>query len=178
MSRAKARRLVVDASVAKTAGRGPKARVENKKRCRDFLQAALAICHHVAMTAEVFDEWKKHELDFARKWRKEMVARKKFHRGQPPVDKARKNAILATAKNQKQADAMAKDLRLIEAALLSDSIVISCDEEARKLFGRAASTVPALRRIVWVNPTTEPTQAIEWLRRCAPADRALLLGGQ
>ena len=176
MGKARSRQLVIDASVARAAGRGSEARTENKKHCRDFLQEVLSICHHMAMTPEVLEEWKKHESNFARKWRTSMVARRKHRRGQPPIGKARTKAILATAESQKQADAMAKDLRLIEAALLSDRIVISCDEEARKLFRRAASTVPALRCIVWVNPTTEPTQVIDWLRRGAPAESGLLLG--
>jgi hypothetical protein len=178
MRKGKSRRLVIDASVARRAGIGPKAQAADKKYCRAFLRAVVTICHHVAMTDEVLEEWKKHERDFARKWRVGMVARRKQRRGQPSVDNARSKAILATAKSQKQADAMEKDLRLIEAALSSDRIVVSCDKKARKLFSQAALTVPALRRIVWINPTTEPTQAIDWLQRGAPAESGLMLGGK
>ncbi len=54
---------------------------------------------------------------------------------------------------------MLKDLRLIEAAIATDKIVISLDDNtARKFFIRAASQVDKLKNIVWVNPDNNRTR--------------------
>ena len=63
------------------------------------------------------------------------------------------------------ADILLKDAHLIEVALVADQRVISLDEEARLHFGLAASAVPVLCKICWVNPARSAEQAVQWLAR-------------
>ncbi len=63
---------------------------------------------------------------------------------------------------------MLKDLRLIEAAIATDKIVISLDDNtARKFFIRAASQVNELKNIVWVPDKIAQEKLIEWLKNGA-----------
>jgi hypothetical protein len=64
---------------------------------------------------------------------------------------------------------MTKDLCLIEAALATDKIVISLDDNtARKFFSEASVKIDELKDIVWVNPDkVDEEQPIEWLRNGA-----------
>ena len=70
------RQFVVDASVARAAG-GQDASAEVSKNCRDILLDLLSICHQAVITQEILDEWKKHQSNFSRKWRVQMLGRKK-----------------------------------------------------------------------------------------------------
>jgi ABC-type iron transport system FetAB ATPase subunit len=81
------------------------------------------------------------------------------------------------AQSDKQRDAMAKDILLLEAALATDRRIVSLDENtARKYYTQAAKTIPKLREIVWVNPDKPEEQPIEWLQAGAPADDFRMLG--
>jgi hypothetical protein len=73
------RRLVIDASVARSSG-GEAATYPTSKHCRDFLKATLKICHRVVMTPDIMEEWRAHQSGFARRWRVSMEARKKVER--------------------------------------------------------------------------------------------------
>jgi len=73
---------------------------------------------------------------------------------------------------------MQKDRVLIEAAIASDSSIVSLDESARRLFVLASSAMAMLNRIVWVNPDRDDEQPIHWLKRGAKPDRRRMLGRQ
>jgi hypothetical protein len=60
------RRLVIDASVARSSG-GEDALYPLPKQCRDFLKATLSCGHRVVLSPPVNAEWKKHESGFARR---------------------------------------------------------------------------------------------------------------
>ncbi|GAB4196442.1 MAG: hypothetical protein Fur006_43950 [Coleofasciculaceae cyanobacterium] len=146
------KRLVIDASVARSSG-GEEATYPTSLHCRDFLKAVLDICHKVVMTPDIKEEWNKHQSEFARKWRSQMVARRKFEFLDIPVNNELWEKIDIIATSNKHRAEMFKDLRLIEAALATDKTVISLDDNtARKFFGRAAVQVNELKDIVWVNP--------------------------
>ena len=69
--------LVIDASIARAAGRTDH---PISKACRDFLEDVLKICHHVVLTKETSEEWKRHQSKFTLLWRSSMFARKKVER--------------------------------------------------------------------------------------------------
>jgi hypothetical protein len=171
------KRLVIDASVARSAG-DERATYPTSVHCRDFLIAVLDICHKVVMTPDIREEWNKHESDFARGWRRRMVAKRKFEFLDIPVNDELWNKIDWIAGTDKQRTEMFKDLRLIEAAIATDRIVISLDDNtARKFFGRVAVQVDELKEIVWVNPAKiEQEKPIEWLEKGAEAQSDRLLG--
>ena len=171
------KRLVIDASVARSAG-GEEATYPTSVHCREFLKAVLDICHKVVMTPDIREEWNKHQSEFARKWRSQMVARRKFEFLDIPVNDDLWEKIDILAGSNKHRAEMFKDLRLIEAALATDKTVISLDDKtARKFFGKAAVQVDELKDIVWVNPDKiEEEKPIEWLENGAEAESDRILG--
>ena len=175
------KRLVIDASVARSAG-DEGATYPTSVYCRNFLKAVLDICHKVVMTPDIRDEWNKHESHFARTWRRQMVARRKLEFLDIPDNEELENKIYIIIEtvtgSDKQQIEMIKDLRLIEAAIATDKIVISCDDNtARKFFSRAAIQVDELKDIVWLNPTkVEEEKPIEWLEKGTEAQSDRILG--
>ena len=172
------KRLVIDASVARAAG-GDDAIHPTSIHCRDFLQAVLENSHQVVMTPDIKHEWDKHQSRAARRWLRIMVSKKKLV---PLSDLPANNELwdvcdrLAETDNQRQE--MFKDLRLLEAALVTDKIVISLDDNtARKFFSRAAQEFEAIADIVWVNPNNvEEEQPIVWLENGAEPEKERYLG--
>ncbi len=150
------RRLVIDASVASAAGQ---TMAPASRRCREFLQAVLRISHHATMTPLLREEWKSHQSLFAKAWLAEMTS------------KAKVEAVADVQNEQLRAEAPAtrsaqKDLHLIEAALVTDRIVISLDDTAR-----VELSVPAAAEVMWVHPVDEGGHVIYWLNKGAgPVD--------
>jgi hypothetical protein len=171
------KRLVIDASIARSSG-GKEATYPTSVHCRDFLQAILDICNRVVMTPDIREEWNKHQSNFARTWLRTMVAKKKVeYRADIAADEELWNTIKSITASEKNCEAMLKDFRLIEAALATDKTVISLDDTVRKLFDKAAVQVGELRNVVWVNPDkTEEEKPIDWLKDGAQAEKKRLLG--
>lgn len=63
-----------------------------------------------------------------------------------------------------------KDVPLMTAALVTDRILASLDEEARRLFRTCAVKVAAIQGIVWLNPALEEEACVEWLKAGANAE--------
>ena len=175
----RSKRLVIDASVARAAG-GEDTDSPTAKYCRDFLKAVLKICHHVVMSPEISEEWKRHQSRFTRGWRVAMEARKKvyyieaaFH---PGLHEKIERVLPLVKKSE--FEAMRKDFLLIEAALVTDKIVVSRDDTVRRLFSLAAPSVGELRSIAWVNPEKEEETLIPWLEKGAKSERERLLSSR
>jgi hypothetical protein len=72
---------------------------------------------------------------------------------------------------------MTKDILLLEAAIATDQRIVSLDENtARKYFTDAAKEIVKLRQLVWVNPSKEKENPIEWLQNGASTDPERMLG--
>lgn len=157
----KTKRLVIDTSVAKAAGESEH---PVSKYCRDFLKGVLEICHSLVMTQRISDEWKKHRSLFTAKWQRVMVAKKKVDSINITQREDLQKEIISKAASKRDREEMKKDLSLIEAALATDRIVVSLDEEAKKLFTEAARHVVRLKQIAWINPHQD-NDAIECLNK-------------
>ncbi|MBD2325268.1 hypothetical protein [Alkalinema sp. FACHB-956] len=171
------KRLVVDASIARSCGDAT-ATYPTSVRCRDFLLVLRDCKHKVVMTQEIRAEWDKHQSRFARQWLRGMISRKQFI-ALPAVsiDQTLWEAIEAMADTDPQRAAMVKDILLLEAALATDRSIVSLDEKtARRFFTQAAQKIAKLREIVWVNPDRLEEEPIEWLKAGAPADAERMLG--
>lgn len=163
------KRLVIDASVARSAG-GADATFPLSKQCRDFLKTTLAVCHRVVLTSAVRQEWKKHESGFARGWRAAMMARKKLLLEDAPEDSTLREALEDAAATDRGRRAMLKDTHLVESALATDRTVVSLDDTVRSLFAAASRPVRSLKKIVWANPAHLGEECEGWLRDGAPED--------
>lgn len=171
------RRLVIDASVARAAGQ-PAAEDRCAASCRDFLEHTLKICHRVVFTEELRGEWRNHGSRFFRVWYRSMVARKKVVEPDPCTETNLRMRLERCGAARKAVIAMLEDAHLIEAALGSDELVVSRDEEVRGYFRAASSRLPVLARVVWVNPENEGERPLQWLADGAPSQAARKLGAR
>lgn len=174
MARHKYKRLVIDASVARSCG-APDAESAVASDCRDFLIAVLQICHRVVMTDSISQEWAKHQSNFARRWRVQMVARKKMYVIDEAEDEDLRDSILQVADGKKERRVLEKDIHLVQAALASDGIVISRDESAWKAVLSVRPRVTRLQRIIWLNPTVNRQDVLDWLKQGAGVNAGVKL---
>ena len=57
-----------------------------------------------------------------------------------------------------------KDIHLIVLALHADKAILSRDGTARGLFVKVGEGERRLRRLLWIDPTQHPAEALSWLR--------------
>lgn len=151
------RLVVVDASVVRAAG---ETRHPVSSACRECLLSILKICHRVAQTAPIREEWGRHMSGFSRKWRRAMAARRKL----PTVDESvvplkwRRNAYSDSAKA-----AIDKDKGLLEAALATDHVIVTLDDSLRDALAERREGEALLQNIKWVNPVHDGVAAIQEL---------------
>lgn len=168
----KPRQLVIDADVACSAGE-----LEHpiSSACRRFLETMLKVRHHLVMTDTIRKEWRSHSSNFSRKWLTRMHARKLVI----PIEVDKDETLrvhIGVALNLGQREDANKDAHLIEAAIATDRLVTSRDETARRLFRNASVKVRQLQLVVWVNPTKDDEEPIDWLENGAMAEAHRQLG--
>ena len=167
MSSAESKCLVIDASVATSTGE----RGERGVLCQAFLRVMIDETYHrLVMTREIGTEWDIHSHTFARRWRRSMNARRRVDKPTVDHDAVLCLKIQRASQTEKALAAMEKDLRLIEAARVTDNRVISLDDAARKYFSAVSSQVGELRDILWVNPVNENETPTQWLTDGAPIE--------
>jgi hypothetical protein len=159
--------LVVDATVVHAAGGSVH---PHSSATRSFLNSVLEICHRVVLTAELGDEWKRHQSKVTRRWRVAMYARRKIVKIQVPQDVGLRTRVTKD-RAKEEITAILKDIHLVEAALGTEKIVVSMDEKARAFFA-----IPELRFITWVNPVSDPARVHDWLQQGAPPVEEWKLG--
>ena len=167
------KRLVIDASIARAAGRTDH---PISKACRVLLESVLKVCHHTVLTNSITEEWNNHQSRFTLSWRSSMFARKKVARPDVAPNDALRNGIQNSGLTEKECAAALNDAHLIEAALMSDLRVFSLDETVRAIFRKAAPRVAPLRPVHWANPAKEDEHVIEWLEGGARDEEVRQLG--
>lgn len=170
-----ARRIVVDASVARASGeRTPQARASVAA-----LEALRQGKHIVVTSQTILAEWRKHASRFANTWLAELVSRGRIAHVDESVPQIDLDALeLAAKKHQAGFNLMVKDLLLVEAALATDRRILSLDEHAREAFRRACASIVALQKILWANPA-QTTERVElWLRDGARREGERELGAK
>ena len=172
MSR-QSRRIVIDASIARSAG---KTDHPVSKSCREFLEQVRQICHHVVMTPDIRKEWKEHRSGFTATWLASMTAKKKVCTVSPAKDVSVDEKLKQAPLTKKEAAAIDKDLRLVEAALATDSTVASLDEEVRALLRGFSQHWGRIKSVAWVNPARVEDRTAAWLASGALPRKAQLLG--
>jgi hypothetical protein len=167
------RRIVVDASVAASAGEHVH---PSSQRCREFMLDMLTICHKVVMSKDIKTEWEMHASNFSIKWLAAMRGKGKVVHVQPEPGDLWDQIQGAREWTAKESAAMEKDLLLLVAALESDHLIASCDEKVRQLFAEAAVHLRHLKSIMWVNPTADDGHHGDWLHAGCRHDPVLSLG--
>lgn len=148
--------LVVDTSVIQAAGESEH---PVSSACRNCLLAICTICHHVAVTDSMRDEWNSHMSRFSRKWRTSMAARGK------PIQIVDPESVYidVSGLSERERTAVEKDCFLVEAALATDSVVVTRDDEFRRILTKTPQGANILSRIRWINPVNDGVGALEKL---------------
>jgi rRNA-processing protein FCF1 len=126
------------------------------RRCRD---AILDICHKVAVSPAMLEEWKRHMSRFARKWLRSMAAHRKPPQSVEPTDVP---INLSDYTNSARAQ-IEKDLCLLEAALGAEKIIVTRDDSLKKALAQRPDGKALLKSIKWVNPLADGVKALESL---------------
>jgi hypothetical protein len=175
------KRIVVDASVA-WACNDPDVAGVDPNTCAAFLRELRAMQHRAVMSPDLEQEWTspppamRQPSSFGARWLAGMLAR-------GLVDYRRNVANIEFRYRLEQATAEAAvrrilrdDVHLIEAAMATDRLVASLDEQVRWHLRRACRTATELSGIIWVNPDRPEETPIAWLRTGARAERRRMLG--
>jgi hypothetical protein len=166
--------LVIDADIARAAG-SLESNHPRGSLCRDFLLRVRGICHRMAWTDAIRNEWEKHRSKFATEWLASMTRLNKLRRIDAQEAAETRDEISESCPDKAIIAKVLKDFHLIEAALATDSRVASLDETARGHFSRLSAGAESLQNIVWINPTIEDEKAVEWLEQGAPLQKKRLL---
>jgi hypothetical protein len=187
VARKKSRRLVIDASVARSATLDEN---PTSGACRIFLQEVLDICHRVVMTSEIDREWQYNALTIRNKaderrsrflvdWLFAMGRKDgKILRRHVKPNQALRTKVNRMGLSQASRQAIVEDLHLVEAAAASDSVVISRDDAVHRLLRGITGNCPEIRKIVWCNPVTLGEDGLYWLRSGAPVVKVWQLGSK
>lgn len=196
MARPFSKRLVIDASIARSAGGpadltatlqplpdDPDPGRHTSRRCRRILLAVFRICHRLVLTDELREEWDRHRSRFARRWLARMVAKDKVERpdvAQAPdlrediddfADGVSDEFEVIVAYRR----AMQKDRHLLKAALAADEIILSLNEKDRRRFAEACDDIQSIRTITWSNPERDADNCLDWLKQGASPEPHLRL---
>jgi len=174
VAKVRSRLLVIDAAVACAAG--TVSMHPTSRNCRDFRQTVLVLCHRMALTATIREEWNRHQSGFARTWRQAMMARKKIE----PVEVSSEVSLEQRIKRKVSEAAVAaiieKEHCLIEAAIGTEKRVASLDDQVRRHIRAHRDEFPEICGICWVNPSDPAQEAVAWLKEGAPSDAYWKLG--
>ena len=156
MTTSNTRLLVVDTSVVQSAGE-TEHRVSSS--CRNCLEAIRRICHRVAVTPPIREEWNRHMSRFSRKWRRSMAARRKPLKDVVPASVPIDLSMYAKSAREE----IDKDMCLLGAALAADRIIVTRDESLKSVLKQRPDGMTLLQSITWINPVTDGAEALEAL---------------
>ncbi|HQP97029.1 MAG TPA: hypothetical protein PLY86_01125 [bacterium] len=168
MTETESRRIVIDASVAGSAG-GEDAIHPTSINCTNFLNVFyLDTDFNMVMTLEIGGEWIRNWSNFACTFLTNMVSEDRIYSLQEDdlleirQLKSKMDAITLRAKTRRDLE---KDFILIEAALATDKSVASLDN-IREQFAKICheKELEDLKDIVWLNPHIHRDDALSWLR--------------
>jgi hypothetical protein len=150
------RLLVIDASVARSAG---ETEHPVSSACRECLQAVLTICHRVVITEPIKSEWDRHMSRFTRKWRLSMAARRKWNRDLEPAE----ITLNIGAFPKKAQEEIEKDRHLLEAAVAADRVILTLDDSLRSALNQTQEGSKFFKSIKWLNPVHDGIEMLKSL---------------
>ena len=152
MSGKTSKRIVIDASIACSASTRDN---PESSCCRKFLDSVRSVCHKIVMTRDILDEWKEKRSNYSHTWLASMCARRKVCRLGKVEDDNLRVLVDKCSLTEKERKAIEDDIHLLEAALATDLLIASKDEEMRKALDKLALNIRELRAIVWINPVVD-----------------------
>ncbi|WP_085523863.1 hypothetical protein [Tuberibacillus sp. Marseille-P3662] len=153
--------LVVDTSVSFSAS---KKIHPISSMCREFLLELFNSPNSLVMSDEIESEWRKRASKFSLKLLGAFKRRRKVKYINNVRGVHNLRNVIGETKDRSRVGPMLKDVHLIEAALVTDQIVVSCDEKVRDHFYSISHKSEYLRLLIWVNPTKPNEEPISWLK--------------
>lgn len=159
--------LVIDADVLRSAGTTDH---PFSKNARSILEAVRSADHLLVQTAALKTEHDKHQSRFAKTWRANMVARKRWVPKRAPEDPRLRQHLVESQNPDSKKDEIAvlKDAHLLEAAVVSNLRVVSKDTTAKSLFQKGCPLPDPYGRILWADVTQNPDATLEWIANGCP----------
>lgn len=138
--------IVIDADIARSSGTSEH---PTSSRSRALLNNVSKHGHFANLCPILLGEWKNHRSLFAKKWLASMIARKKvnFINPEKQVGNIIKNRIVS----ESDQSVAIKDVHLVDAALASDKVIASNDNNSRIVFCCLADTCGLIKDVKWFN---------------------------
>lgn len=162
MAKRNNRKIVVDASVARSAGAS---KDQFSINCREVLDTLLRSRHLMTMSPVLYQEWNLHAGHIAQEWLGSMQSRGLIYFLQECTCREIRAACNMCAMSDKNKVAWKKDFHLICAAHVTDKAIISLDDEARDIFAMIADSSSEVSSIEWMNPYSEFSVIAAWVNR-------------
>ena len=138
---------------------------------------ALRECKHkVVFSNELWEEWMGNRSGHAWTWMRTMRARKLVVRIAVPTDAGLREKFNRLAVNVGILDAMNKDIHLLEAAMATDRIIASKENEAHAHFAVVCDHIGEIRDVMWVNPVDEEDACAGWLKQWSACESGAATG--
>ena len=164
------KKLVIDACVAGSASLGDSAQAVKSV---GVLMAIKASSHEAVFSQYLSVEWDTHESAFSKRWRKEMISKKRAHFETVACSTKLRNRITKLASADSRL-AILKDMHLIEAALIADKTILSWDLKMLRPLAVVSHEVEALHGVMWCH-LGDDFDAVQWLIKGAKQKKPLLL---
>ncbi|MGJ7920935.1 hypothetical protein [Neobacillus sp. LXY-4] len=148
--------LVVDACVATSASTK---QIPVSKICKNILDEVLKSTHKLVFNQQLQKEWFDHPSKLGIMIFSSMKSRGRIIKIDESGEISHLKEKVLVIKDRSRVPAIMKDMHLIEAALLSDKIIISLDKKARNNFCSILNDVQEISVVNWLNPE-EPNENI------------------
>lgn len=140
--------IVIDADIARSSGFSEHPLSSGSRALLDRVKSGN---HTAVMCPTLRAEWKKHRSLYSSRWLASMIAKKRVDFVN--LEHTLKDKIESEVDDEKLKSVTTKDCHLVDAALISDKIVVSNDSNARKAFCELSmSLLGELKSIVWFHP--------------------------
>lgn len=109
--------------------------------------------YKIVLSEQLKREWLEHASLYTRKFFSSLKSRRRILYIEDIEGQFEIRYNLHKIRDQSRISAIEKDMHLIEAALLSDKIIVSSDNKARGHFSFISDTFNIIGSILWVDPT-------------------------
>ncbi|MGG0610957.1 hypothetical protein [Bacillus altitudinis] len=151
--------LIIDASVVTSAS--PKNGIS--KRSADFLDKFLETKNKLGLTEELKAEWLNHKSSYTAKVLTKTKQEQRIIKIKGYEDTQDIRQKVHNIKDKQRIYAILKDVHLLEAAILTDKLIVSLDNKARNNFSHFYNCINNLPNVCWINPCENSESALDWL---------------
>lgn len=120
----------------------------------------------IVLGDELFEEWRRYQSVYTRVWLTRMTSQNRistYENGGDDFQSIKKN-LLAAIPSREIIKIVEKDLHLIEAAVLTDKLIISIEKHSRDHFRNYSNVIQVLQEICWMNPAEPDEKVVAWLK--------------